>query len=150
MAGYLEAYGAGVDRRLKIYRWAALAAVAVLIVAVILYFQFRDYPEQKKIQGFLNSLQSQDYKAAYSYWGCSESHPCRQYSFEKFLEDWGPKSPHANARQAKLATKKSCTNGVIQFIEFPGQDDVQLWVERKDKVIGFAPWPVCNPRMQAP
>jgi len=150
MAGYLEGYGAGVENRIKIYRWSAIGLVAAIIIAIVLYFQFRDYSEEQKVKQFLASLQTQNYKGAYSFWGCTDVHPCPQYSFEKFMEDWGPKSPHANVQQAKLATKKSCTNGVIQFLDFPGQEQVQLWVERKDKTIGFAPWPVCNPRMQVP
>ena len=150
MAGYLEGYGAGEARREKTIRWIVLSVVLLAIVAIAGYFQFRNYREEKQIGTFLEQLKRQDYKAAYALWGCTDAHPCPQYAFNKFLEDWGPNSPHANIGAAKLATSKSCDTGIIQFIQFPGQDEVQLWVERRDKVLGFAPWPVCNPRMQVP
>src|SRR5438270_327679 len=146
MAGYLEAYGAGAERRLKIIRWSAISLLAVAIVGIILYFQFRNYSEEQKVKLFMANLEKKDYKAAYALWGCTDEHPCPQYGFNKFMEDWGPQSPHANAQQAKLAKVKSCDKGIIQFVDFPGQEEVQLWVERKDQTIGFAPWPVCNPR----
>ncbi len=150
MAGYLENYGEGEERRGKIIRWIVLSAVLLAIAAIAGYFQFRNYLEEKQIGIFLEQLKRQDYKAAYAMWGCTDAHPCPQYAFGKFLEDWGPKSSHANIASAKLAKTKSCDTGIIQFIEFPGHDEVQLWVDRRDKVLGFAPWPVCNPRMQVP
>ena len=146
----MEGYGAGEERRGKIIRWIVLSVVLVAIVGTAGYFQFRNYREEKQIGKFLELLKQQNYKIAYGMWGCTDSHPCPQYAFNKFLEDWGPKSPHANIESAKLAKTKSCDTGIIQFIQFPGQDDVQLWVERRDRVLGFAPWPVCNPRMQVP
>jgi hypothetical protein len=150
MAGYLEGYGAGEERREKTIRWIILSVVLLAVIAIAGYYQFRNYREEKQIGAFLELLKRQDYKAAYALWGCTDAHPCPQYALEKFLEDWGPKSPHANIAAAKLAKTKSCDTGIIQFIEFPGNDEVQLWVERRDKVLGFAPWPVCNPRMQVP
>jgi len=150
MAGYLEGYGAGEERREKTIRWIILSVVLLAVIAIAGYYQFRNYREEKQIGAFLELLKRQDYKAAYALWGCTDAHPCPQYALDKFLEDWGPKSPHANIAAAKLAKTKSCDTGIIQFIEFPGNDEVQLWVERRDKVLGFAPWPVCNPRMQVP
>jgi len=150
MAGYLEGYGAGEERREKTIRWIVISALLLVIVAIGLYFQFRNFREEKQISIFFELLKRQEYKAAYAMWGCTDAHPCPQYVFDKFLEDWGPKSPHANISSAKLAKTKSCDTGIIQFVEFPGQDEVQLWVERRDRVLGFAPWPVCNPRMPVP
>jgi hypothetical protein len=151
MGGYLAGYGAGEERREKIWWRVALGVLACAILAGILYFQFRNYSEEKQVKEFLARLKAGDYKSAYSLWGCSDEHPCPQYTFEKFMEDWGPKSPHADAAAAKINKIKSCNAGIIEFIQFPGQsEDVQLWVERKDKVLGFAPWPVCDPRMKVP
>lgn len=146
----MEGYGAGDERRGKIIRWIVLSVVLAAILGSAGYFQFRNYREEKQIGKFLELLKQQNYQTAYGMWGCTDSHPCPQYAFNKFLEDWGPKSPHSNIESAKLAKTKSCDTGIIQFIQFPGQDDVQLWVERRDRVLGFAPWPVCNPRMQVP
>ncbi|HYZ83604.1 MAG TPA: hypothetical protein VE621_04355 [Bryobacteraceae bacterium] len=146
MAGYLETYRAGEEGREKLLIRAAIGLVAVVIVGVILWFQFRDYNEKKQVNAFLSALNNKDYKRAYEFWGCSYEKPCPAYNFEKFMEDWGPSSPHANVAAAKLKATKSCNAGVIQYVQFPG-DEVQLWVDRKNKTLGFAPWPVCNPRM---
>lgn len=146
MAGYLETYRAGEERREKILKRGAIALLVLLILGAILYFRFRDYAEEKRIRQFLGALEQKDYRTAYQFWGCSVDNPCRDYNFDRFMEDWGPSSKHANAAAAKLTTTKSCSAGVIQYVQFPS-DEVQLWVERKDKTIGFAPWPICNPRM---
>ena len=150
MAGYLEGYGAGEERREKTIRWIVLSAVLLAIISIAAYYRFRNYREEKQITTFLEYLKKQDYKSAYAMWGCTDAHPCPQYAFNKFMEDWGPASRYTNITAAKLAKTKSCDTGIIQFIEFPGQPEVQLWVERRDKTLGFAPWPVCNPRMQVP
>ena len=146
----MAGYGAGEERRNKTIRWIILSALLVAILGGIGYFQFRNYQEEKQVTTFLDVLKRGDYKAAYAMWGCTDSQPCPQYAFNKFMEDWGPQSQHANVASAKLAKTKSCDSGIIKIVEFPGHDDVQLWVERRDKVLGFAPWPVCNPRMQVP
>ena len=146
MAGYLETYRSGEERREKILKWGALALLVLLILGVILYFQFRDYSEEKRIQQFLSSLEQKDYKKAYSFWGCTFEAPCRDYNFDRFMEDWGPSSKHANIAAAKLTAKKSCGPGIIQYVQFPSEE-VQLWVERKNQTLGFAPWPICSPRM---
>jgi hypothetical protein len=146
MAGYLETYRAGEERRENILKWIAIGFVVAAILGIILYFQLRDRAEKQRIQAFLSTLGTKDYKKAYEFWGCTFEKPCRDYSFDRFMEDWGPNSAHANVSGAKMTTTKSCNAGVIQFVQFPN-DEVQLWVERKDKIVGFAPWPVCNPRM---
>jgi hypothetical protein len=147
---YLGDYGVKDARREKLVKRLAIAAIVLLIAAIALYFQFRDYREQKQISRFIELLRAKDYKAAHALWGCTDAKPCRHYDFDKFMEDWGPQSPQANIEAAKIATKKSCDKGIIQFLEFPGNREVQLWVEREDGFIGFAPWPICNPRMKVP
>lgn len=148
--GYLEGYGVRDARREKVIRWIVLTAVLLGILALILYFQFRNYSEEQQIQTFLEHLRNKDYKSAYALWGCTDATPCPQYPFENFMDDWGPSSPQANISEARIATTKSCENGIIQFLQFPDNHEVQLWVERRDQTIGFAPWPICNPRMQLP
>jgi hypothetical protein len=147
MPGYLEGYGEGEERRGKIIRWTALGLLLAAVLAGVLYFILRDRTEKKQLEAFLADLKRKDYKSAYALWGCTDHTPCPQYAFNKFMEDWGPASPHANVESAKVTNTKSCSGGIIQFIQFPN-DEVQLWVERRNKTIGFAPWPVCNPRMQ--
>ena len=138
--GYLDAYGAGVDRRLRLIRLSILAAVALLIIAVIAYFKLRDASEHKVLDTFFERLRAQDYKGAYAVWGCTDANPCRDYRFEKFLEDWGPKGIYGNPANAQIAARHSCDTGVIEVVRYPGQPDVNLWVDRSTDVLSFAPW----------
>ncbi|MBI4877363.1 MAG: hypothetical protein HY822_22275 [Acidobacteria bacterium] len=151
MSGYLDSYGAGQERREKIVRRLLLGALAAAILAATLYFFFRNWREDRQLRAFLELVRKQDYPAAYQLWGCTQAAPCRDYRFEKFLEDWGPKNPRGAIAAARIAKTRSCDTGVIYTLEYgKNEDPLLLWVERKDRVLGYAPWPSCNPRMQAP
>jgi hypothetical protein len=65
------------------------------------------------------------------------------------MRDWGPESSHPGPEAMRLAALKSCDAGVIQLVQW-GDDEIRLWVNRSDRTLSFAPWPVCNPRMKAP
>lgn len=147
---YLDDYGSRDVRRERLIKRLALLALAVSALSVTAYFLLRDREEKRQITRFFELLAEKNYKAAYALWGCTDEHPCREYSFERFMEDWGPQSENARAGQPKLGKKKSCKSGIIQFVQYPGRPEIALWVERKDKTIGFAPWPVCNPQMKVP
>jgi hypothetical protein len=147
MAGYLENYRAGEAEREKRIRWVALGVVVVLILAATLYFLLRNYRETQQAKLFFELLRKKDYTAAYALWGCTERTPCRDYVTAKFMEDWGPSSPRANLSAMKITKTRGCSTGVIFETDFgTGQPDY-LWVDRKTKYLGFAPWPVCNPRL---
>ena len=147
MAGYLENFGAGEEQREK-RRWRIVFSVlGLIVISGALYFAFRNYREEKQLTLFFDLLRQQNFKSAYEMWGCTEKTPCRDYSFDRFQEDWGSKSKHANLGSMKVVKTKSCDGGIIRIVDFGGGDEVNLWVDRKDRTIGFAPWPVCNPRM---
>ena len=150
MTGFLDSYGAGEERREKIVKRLVLGALAALVVAAALYFVFRNWGEDRQARLFLDLLKKQDYQSAYRLWGCTPATPCRDYQFERFMEDWGPKSPHGNTAAVRIGKKYSCTGGVIYTLEYGKDDSLLLWVGREDKVLGYAPWPSCNPRMPAP
>ena len=150
MTGFLDSYGAGVERREKIVKRLVFGGLAALAIAVTLYFVFRNWGEDRQARLFLDLLKKQDYQSAYQLWGCTPATPCRDYRFERFMEDWGPKSPHGNVAAARIAKTRSCAGGVIYTLEYGKDDSLLLWVGRQDKVLGYAPWPSCNPRMPAP
>ncbi|MCL4851859.1 MAG: hypothetical protein KJZ78_10825 [Bryobacteraceae bacterium] len=166
MSGYLEAYGAGDEKRSKIIRWTAITVVAVLVIGLFLYFGFRNYREDRIANQFVEFLKTQDYQAAYRLWGCTPESPCPDYSIEKFMEDWGPKSPYGSPANAEvkhpprgqgiiarirnvLGIDYSCEAGVIYTLDYGKGEPVLLYVTRREKTLSFAPWPVCNPRMEA-
>jgi hypothetical protein len=144
MSDFLSGYGAGDERRSKIV-WRSIAAVAaVLVVAAILYFTFRGYRQKKRVESFLELLGRQDFQAAYQLWGCTSAAPCRDYSFDRFMEDWGPKSSRAMVPTG-IKKFKYCGQGVIAILNTKKGGEALLWVDSKDMTLGFAPWPVCNP-----
>jgi hypothetical protein len=152
VAGYLEEYGAGDERREKRFRRLVIAGVLLLIAAVVLWYYFRNFREDSRVSEFLQLLRQQNYKAAYAAWGCTESRPCPDYNFDRFLEDWGPKSGHGSMDAARVDKtfrdrwNQSCRSGVIYTIRFAQGDPTWLWVEREDKTLTFAPWPACTTR----
>ena len=147
MSGFFESYRSGEAEREK-RRWRVVLYVALaLVAAVTLYFVFRNYRETRQAKLFFDLLAKKDYAAAYALWGCSEKSPCRDYVMTKFMEDWGPSSPHANLSAMKITKTRGCSAGVIVEADFGTAQPDYLWVDRKTKYLGFAPWPVCNPRL---
>ena len=146
MAGYLANYGAGEEQREKHIRGLIVGAVVVAIAAGILYFFLKNFRQEQQVRTFFELLEKQDYKAGYTMWGCTDAKPCRDYSFQNFMDDWGPKSPHADVRSFHIKKSRSCGSGVILTVDYgKGQEPDRLWVERADLTIGFSPWPGCPP-----
>lgn len=148
MSGFLDEYGVSDERREKVTKRVVLALVVLLVAAGSAYFYFRNWREERQARQFVELLRARDYPAAYALWGCSPEHPCRDYPIEEFLKDWGPQSPHANLSALRLTRTRSCSGGIIRTLDFGGGEIVNLWIERRDRTIGFAPWEVCAPRMQ--
>lgn len=145
MSSYLDDYGVRDARREHILKRIVIAVVVIAAVSGLLYWKFKDYREERQISTFFDLIHKQDYKAAYAMWGCTEEKPCRQYSFEKFMEDWGP-GKSGKAVSMKVGETHACASGLIQTVNV-GDEEVWLWVNRSDHVLSFAPWPVCNPHL---
>jgi hypothetical protein len=141
-----ENYGVADARREKRNKRIIYSLVTLAVVGFALWFFFRNYKEEARVKEFLALLQRQDFQSAYAMWGCTEATPCRDYKMEQFLRDWGPQSDAANVAAIKRSKVKSCEKGIIQLLQIKGQD-VNLYVDRSTLVIGFAPWPVCVPRI---
>jgi hypothetical protein len=146
MSSYLEAYGASEEHRAKRIRQikiSSLVLTCALIVGAALFGIFRNYGEEQEAKTFVAALRSQDYQGAYRMWGCTDAHPCSEYPLNKFMDDWGPKSPHADQSSAHVGVSQSCGSGVVIQLDYRGAEPVPLWVERGSKTLSFAPWPEC-------
>ena len=72
---------------------------------------------------------------------------------DKFLEDWGPKSAHADASKLQIVSTRGCSGGVIFEVRSGASEPDYLWVERGTRNVGFAPLAdlfgraVCDPRV---
>lgn len=157
MADFLEGYAAQESRREKVVRWVLISIAALAVLWVIdwglsLYgtYNLRDIRQQYTSWKFFRLLKKGNYDEAYRMWGCDPANPCRDYSKDKFLEDWGPKSRFGDLSKMETKAVRHCKTGIIHSVAIGPEETVDLWVESRDLTLSFAPWPVCNPRWQAP
>lgn len=174
MAGYLKDYGVEDERRSKFIKRLVLSIVAILVISGAVHLAFRSFTAKRKVQLFLENLNKKDYRAAYELWGCTKDSPCKDYTFDKFMEDWGPKSPYGDTSQARLASINArtcnpgaiatlktiaahalgekgcnCGTGVIHQLSLAKGENVAIWYDSKEKALGFSPFPVCVPSPRA-
>lgn len=140
MSEFLDGYGVNDERRERRTKRIVIALVVVLILGVILYYSFRNWREESQFKDFVQLLQKQDYNGAYRLWGCDPANPCRDYKLDKFMEDWGPKSPHGDLSKLKKPRTLTCESGIIKVMEFSPDDQVTVWIDKKDQVISFSPY----------
>ncbi len=114
MGGFLDAsYGVAQERRGRLIKRIVAWGGLTVIVATALYFYFHNWKQEQTIKQFLSYLQEKKYQDAYAMMGCTQQHPCKYYDPERFMEDWGPSSPNANAGQAKILHEDTCGFGVV-------------------------------------
>jgi len=164
MAGYLDHYGAGDERREKRNKLFLITGACILLLLFLWFFFFvwdktevlraapvarlaqilRNHRQESRVKSFFDLLQRQDFKAAYALWSCTDQHPCKDYPFTEFMKDWGPASPRAAAAGYTIPKSRSCGSGVIVTVDFGHNQENALWVERSDLTIGYSPYPVCQ------
>lgn len=143
MAGYLDSYGVSDAKRERGVKRVVAGAVAVVLLTLGGYFFLHDFQEKRQISKFVDLLEQKKYDDAYRLWGCDPAKPCRDYNLQKFMEDWGPQSPHANIAAAHIRRSRSCDGGVIQILQFPNNDEVLLYADRKDHNLSYSPFEYC-------
>ncbi|HML18138.1 MAG TPA: hypothetical protein VK419_14010 [Bryobacteraceae bacterium] len=149
MAGYLDEYGVADERRERRIKRIVIWGLAIVSVAAVAYFTFRNWNEEQQMKKFFTLLEQKKYQDAYALWGCTADTPCKYYSPDKFLEDWGESSPYANPQDARTLHEDVCGTGVVFDIQAPKADEVGLYVDRNTKLISFAPWTRCpGPHLQ--
>ena len=68
MAGYLDQYGAGEERREKIIKTLVISLVALVVLGGIAFFVFHNYRQERQVKRFFELLQAHDYQGAYALW----------------------------------------------------------------------------------
>ena len=147
MAGYLDQYGAGEERRNRIIIRSLVALVTIAIVWGLIWYLFLNHHQEGVVENFEAALKRGDTATAYKLWGCTTPQSCPDYPYDKFLKDWGPgpDGPDANLR---LTDSEQCNNAVLLTIQVNAKRSELLWVERGNDLISFAPFPICP--MQIP
>jgi len=163
MPGYLDQYGAGDERRERRNKLIAIVGASVLVLLFFWFIFFvwdkteilriesvarlaqilRNHRQENRVRNFFSLVEHHDYKGAYALWNCTEANPCRDYSFNEFMKDWGPGGVQG-AGPFSVVKSRSCGSGVIVTVDSPQNQEQALWVERGNLTIGFSPFPVCQ------
>jgi hypothetical protein len=85
---------------------------------------FRNWSEERQLRGFLEALKAKDYEKSYAMWGCTKEKPCAEYTYEKFLEDWGPEGRYKNAATGAIVRSGHTGSSARRFLlKFKPPDD---------------------------
>jgi hypothetical protein len=143
MPGYLDQYGAGEERRNRIITRSIIALLVVVVVSVLAWYLLLNHHEEGVVKTFVAALKRGDTGAAYRIWGCTSSRPCPDYTYEKFLRDWGPGPTGPDLAVLGLTDSEECNSGVMVTVRVNPARVEQLWLDRGNDTIGFAPFPIC-------
>ena len=113
--------------------------IAIPLAAILvgfLYYEFKNYPEERAVSHFLQALEKQDYQGAYHIW-----QPSKYYTFQNFSQDWGPNGMEGRIQDFSIVKSHEKGSGVVVDIKLNGQKELSLWVEKSDKSLSFPPLP---------
>src|SRR5713226_9543458 len=113
MESFLDRYGEGHEQRSKRRKRIVGAVLIAIACSLGLYLGLHNHKQKARVTEFMELLQKHDYTAAYRLWGCTESKPCPDYKFDKFMEDWGPQSKYAQIGSFNIAKSRACGSGVM-------------------------------------
>ncbi len=135
---YLGSYGVKDAKREKRFYQIAGTIIGTALLGAFLWYYFRTWGEEQAVKQFFANLQAKNYKAAYTQFGCTGASPCRDYAFDKFLEDWGDKSTFADVSNVSLGLVEPCGNMVWVEVKRPGKPAIGLAVDPQTKAVGYA------------
>ena len=103
----------------------------ILVIGLIVlggWYVFRFYPEKKAVTKFLDAAVAGDLEQAYRIWK-----PQPSYTYQNFLEDWGPNGFYGPVKSYRIETaeKRKGASGVIVVVRispyerFPSDDDAE-------------------------
>jgi hypothetical protein len=142
VGSYLQQYGVGDERRSRTIKWIILSCVAAAVIAVAAYLIFYNYPEKRVANHFLADVNSQNFQAAYRDWGCTTDHPCPNYDYHRFMEDWGPSKKVTPPW--RVESVDGCRAFVTVNVQAQGSELQSLAVARDGRALSFAPAPECQ------
>jgi len=127
-----------------------MGGATLVVLAVLLFLALRYHTEKATVHKFLSAVVAGDFQSAYRVWK-----PGSSYSFEDFMNDWGPKGEYGpvksfelrEAHQTRNASGVVVTVAVSPYSPFPDARDaksrdtqeIRLWVETSDQSMSYAP-----------
>jgi hypothetical protein len=135
----------------KALRYLITTVVFVGLVLLAVWWVLRFHTEKQTVKHFLEALAAGQTEQAYSLWKPSPS-----YSYNDFLDDWGPNGYYGPVKSFRIESAEHLKNGtgiivaaeVSPYQPFPSDDDttkrnktkeLTIWVERSDQSLSFPP-----------
>lgn len=143
MAGYLDQYGAGEERRNRIIIRSIIAVLAIVVLSALGWYLFLNHHQEGVVKQFIAALKRGDTQGAYRIWNCTAADTCRDYTYDKFMQDWGPGPNGPNLAVLGLTDSEECNNGVMIAVRVNANRVEQLWLDHGSDAISFAPFPIC-------
>lgn len=139
------------SRRGRYIKYGLIIVAAVTALSIGLWLVFRFHSEEAAVSKFMSEVVSGQYHKAYDMWSKTAT-----YSYQDFLQDWGPKGYYGPVRSFQINGTKELqgASGVIIFVDvspfrsFPSGNDfekasktkeVRLWVQFSNHSIAYAP-----------
>lgn len=135
--------------------WLIGSAIVIAILVWVGWLLFRYQPEKNVVNKLLEAIEAKNFEQAYGIWNADpdwKQHADRydKYTLSQFMLDWGPSSEYGviTAHSIECATEPpkkgfKSPSGVIVVVKINNRadpkDEVDLWVQKKDKWIGFSP-----------
>ena len=116
-------------------RQMIFGGIHLVLLSGFLYFEFKNYPEEHRVSMFFTALQAQEFQKAYEIW-----HPAPTYKFTDFTQDWGAHGVNWPVKHFHITSSREKGSGVVIRIRVnDSEEEMTLWVEKKDKSISFPP-----------
>src|SRR5271165_532728 len=125
-----------------------VSAITILLIVAGLAWWNRYLPGRLVVGHIFDSLQRQDYNAAYGIWMHDpewQKHPQKylKYPFNEFYRDWGPGGEWGLIKTQKVYGESTCPGGgsgvVVDVIVNDRTEHAQVWVEKSDKTLSYPP-----------
>lgn len=144
MGAFFQQYGVEDERRGRVIWRIVYSVLALVVASVIAYFILHDLREKRVANHFIDQVNGGHYEEAYREWGCTAQHPCPNYDYDRFLQDWGPGKKKSSPW--KVASTDSCRAFVTVNVAAQDAEPESLSVQRQDQSLGFAPAAECQER----
>jgi hypothetical protein len=118
----------------KIGRYILLA-VALILIGGVAYIMLRNYPEERALSRFLQTVEQANYQEAYRLW-----QPSPSYSYQDFVRDWGEQGDYGKIRTYKiLGSRSKGSQTVIVTVTINDQQPpIEIMVDRKTKGLAYS------------
>lgn len=122
-----------------------IAILCSCLVLAGLTWYFWNWPQEHLVNHFFQTIEAGDLPKAFGIWNNDpdwQKHPAKyaSYPYGRFELDWGHSSDWGDIKTHKIVMSKTTGSGVVVGVDINGQKTpIFLWVERKNKTLGFSP-----------